>query len=91
VPFGAGGHPAPLLRWRQRRHLAWCLGLAARSAPERPGTARQPGLRQLEAEHDNLRAALAWALEHDPASALRLTGCLREYWRRAGRHAEGRR
>ena len=45
----------------------------------------------MEAEHDNLRAALTWSVEHDPESALRLAGRLADFWRRAGHHAEGRR
>ena len=74
----------------QRRHLAWYLEMAEQSNPELPGTQHQPGLTQLEAEHDNLRIALAWSLHNDPQSAMRLAACLAEVWRRGGHHAEGR-
>ena len=75
----------------QGRHFEWYLGLAEQSDPELPGTQYQPGLTQLAEEHDNLRVALAWSLDDDPERALRLAGCLAEFWRRGGHHAEGRR
>jgi non-specific serine/threonine protein kinase len=73
----------------RERHLRWYLGLAEQSDPKRPGTDQQPGLTQLEIEHDNLRAAMAWSLENDPERGLCLAGCLAEFWRRSGHHAEG--
>jgi non-specific serine/threonine protein kinase len=42
------------------RHLAWCLALAEEAAPHL-ARAEQAWLGRLEAEHDNLRAALRWA------------------------------
>ena len=75
----------------QERHLTWCLQLAEQADPERPGTDQHPGLTHLEAEHDNLRGAMAWSLENDPERALRLAGYLAEFWRRSGHHAEGHR
>jgi non-specific serine/threonine protein kinase len=74
-----------------RQHWAWFLELAEQSEPEFLETGDHPGLKQLATEHDNLRAALTWSLEHDPPSSLRLAGCLAEFWRRAGHHLEGRR
>jgi len=52
-------------------------------------------LGRLEQEHDNLRAALEWALESDGTSesgdepALRLSGALRLFWRARGYYHEG--
>jgi predicted ATPase len=60
------------------RHTAWCLRLAERAAAHR--TAR-PWLRRVDADYDNLRAALDRAVaarDHDPA--LRLAGALGWYW-----------
>jgi non-specific serine/threonine protein kinase len=74
----------------QERHLQWCLELAAQADPERPGDGNHAGLRQLSAEHDNMRAAFAWSVEHQPPAALKLAGHLAEFWRRGGHHAEGR-
>jgi ATP/maltotriose-dependent transcriptional regulator MalT len=49
-------------------------------------------LHRLEAEHGNLRAALAWFIEHDEADlALRLTGALWRFWWTRGYYNEGRR
>ena len=46
---------------------------------------------RLDAEHDNLRAALAWSLEQDGAAALRLSGALGWFWWSRSNHTEGRR
>jgi non-specific serine/threonine protein kinase len=42
-------------------------------------------------ERDNLRAALAWLLEHEAEAALRLAGAIRRFWALRGHLAEGRR
>ena len=60
------------------RHTAWCLALAEQAAVHR--TAR-PGLRRVEADYDNLRAALDRAVAApDPDTALRLAAALGWYW-----------
>ena len=47
---------------------------------------------RLEREHDNIRAALSWTLEHQQAElALRLGGALRWFWSARGYYGEGRR
>jgi tetratricopeptide (TPR) repeat protein len=48
-------------------------------------------MKQLENEHANLRAALAWALEKNSTSALQLVGDLAMFWLDRGYAAEGRR
>ena len=71
------------------RHLDWCLALAERHDPRRR---RPPPLAaRLEREHDNLRAALAFALRRDPQAALRLAVALWRFWLVRGHFAEGAR
>jgi predicted ATPase/DNA-binding CsgD family transcriptional regulator len=43
------------------------------------------GVRHLDAEEVTLRHALAWASDHDPAAAMRLTLALAPWWRLRGR------
>ena len=45
-------------------------------------------LRPLEANIDNIRAALDWMEQHDPATAARLAGGLSWFWYLRGHHAE---
>jgi non-specific serine/threonine protein kinase len=73
----------------RRRHAAWFLELAETAEPELIGPAQESWLDRLEGEHPNLRAALAWATEHDPDLALRLSGALHQFWRIRGHLSEG--
>ena len=76
----------------RRAHAAWCLALAEDAEPALFGGATLlPALHRLEAEHPNLRAALAWASEGgDPATAVRLAGALARFWFLRGHLSEGR-
>ena len=47
----------------RRRHAEYFLGLAEETETEMRGPEQATWLDRLEAEHDNLRGALAWALE----------------------------
>jgi tetratricopeptide (TPR) repeat protein len=46
-------------------------------------------LERLEAEHDNMRAALSWSLEKEPETALRLAVALARFWEMRARFLEG--
>jgi predicted ATPase/DNA-binding SARP family transcriptional activator len=74
----------------QRRHLEFFLRLAEEIEPRLAAADQVAWLERLEAEHDNLRAALAWGLEDDPALALRLAGALGRFWEVRGYWNEAR-
>jgi non-specific serine/threonine protein kinase len=74
------------------RHLVYFLALAEEAEPAMRGPEAPDFMDRLEREHDNLRAALEWALS-DPTSdaALRLSGALAWFWWARSHHTEGRR
>ena len=76
----------------RNRHAAWYVALAERAEPELSGESQASWLSELEAEHDNMRAALAYfeetgAYEH----ALGLTVLLSRFWYVRGHLVEARR
>ncbi len=75
----------------RRRHANFFLSLAEASAEKLRGAEQGVWLERLEAEHDNLRAALAWALErHEVEPALRFGAALGRFWDVRGYLSEGR-
>lgn len=73
------------------RHAMWCLTLSQQAEAGLVVASQQRWLRQLEAEHDNLRVALERAIGEDQAeTALRLAGALVLFWRVRGYFREGR-
>jgi non-specific serine/threonine protein kinase len=80
------------------RHLAHFLALAERAEPALRGPDAPAWIDRLEAEHDNLRAALAWALRAGAegpgapraAPGLRLAGALWFFWFLRAHREEGR-
>ncbi|MFL5761839.1 MAG: ATP-binding protein [Thermomicrobiales bacterium] len=67
------------------------LVLAERAEHELIGPAQVEWLDRLEAEHDNLRAALGWLVEHgSPEEELRLVAALWRFWWARGHISEGR-
>jgi predicted ATPase/DNA-binding XRE family transcriptional regulator len=75
----------------RNRHAAWCLDLAERAEPELTGPDQESWFARLHAEHDNLRAALVWAMDHRDGRASRLARRLYRYWATFGLFDEGRR
>jgi non-specific serine/threonine protein kinase len=76
----------------RRAHAEYFLALAEEAEPRLWGSGDKAWFNQLEEEHDNMRAALFWTVEHEEAElALRLSGALRWFWRARGYHGEGRR
>jgi predicted ATPase/DNA-binding CsgD family transcriptional regulator len=75
----------------QRQHAAYYLALAERAAAALAGPLQDFWFRRRQQEHDNLRAALGWAAEHDEADTeLRLAGSLAVFWWSYGYLREGR-
>jgi hypothetical protein len=79
----------------RRRHADYYLALAEATEPKLHGAHQLAALAQLEREHDNFRAALAWSREHSTeteaaALGLRLTGALGEFWYFQNHYSEGR-
>ncbi|CAN5570389.1 hypothetical protein BH24ACT26_BH24ACT26_10990 [soil metagenome] len=88
----AAGPEADELRLR---HMSYFLALAEAADPELTGAKQAEWFNRLDAEHDNLRSALAWALDRsDDGSAegagpaLRFVAALGRYWYTHGRLLE---
>ncbi|MEU2055919.1 BTAD domain-containing putative transcriptional regulator [Streptomyces bungoensis] len=75
----------------EARHRRFYLALAEARDREQPTGVSGAHSLELEADYDNLRAALRSFLRHEPDSALRLAVSLRSFWPERGRLAEGRR
>jgi tetratricopeptide (TPR) repeat protein len=73
------------------RHARYFVALAEVAEPRLASGERAAWAALLEAEHDNLRAALAWTLDHEPAAGLRAAGALWWFWCFRGHLGEGRR
>jgi len=76
----------------KRRHAAYFVALAEEAHPELKGQDQLEWLQRLEAEHDNTRTALSWALRQEKVElGLRLAGALQRFWWTRGYDSEGRR
>ena len=73
------------------RHAGFYVRVAEAAEAALLGPQQVSWLRRLDAEHDNLRAALTWATEEDAADAgLRIGAALWRYWQLRGFASEGR-
>jgi len=72
-------------------HAACHLALARRAEREERGQDQTGWLERLEADLDNLRAALGWYRGHDVDAWLALASALSWFWVTRGHFAEGRR
>jgi predicted ATPase/DNA-binding SARP family transcriptional activator len=79
----------------QERHALFFTELAEESVDGLRGALQVNWLQRLDAEHDNMRAALAWsqgaATEHAQAIGVRLAGSLWWFWQFRSYFTEGRR
>ena len=75
----------------RRQHVAYYRALVDAASVGFWNTEHGVWIAKLDAQQDNLRAALTWALERrDAEIALRLAAPLGHYWRATGRLSEGR-
>ncbi len=73
------------------RHLARAVAIAGEAEAAMDGPEQAMVLDRLEAEHDDLRVALAWGTSGgDPEPALRLATSLGRFWEVRGHLSEGR-
>ena len=73
------------------RHLEYFLLFAETAGQNILGVEALGWAKKLQAEHDNIRAALEWCLSEDVESALRIVGALPYFWITQGYAVEGRR
>jgi non-specific serine/threonine protein kinase len=75
----------------RKRHALWISDLVERARPELMGFANSAWVAQFEAEVDNIRAALHWAMEQPEAeTAQRIAFAAGWYWNVTGQLSEGR-
>jgi tetratricopeptide (TPR) repeat protein len=86
--LGAGGEAEAV----RRRHALHFLALAEEAEPGLKGRGQRAWVERLDREHDNLRAAMRFALDRgEPALAVRIGWSLWVFWWIRGHQAEGRR
>jgi len=73
----------------RRRHFDCFIDLAQRADAALQGPLALEWLDRLEADHDNLRAALDWSFDAAPRDHARLAGALRRFWDAHGHFLEG--
>lgn len=84
--LGASGE-GEFVRRSHARHFA---ALAERAHPELSRARVREWVLLLEGQHDNLRAALRWSIEHEPETAARIAGSVWRFWVLHGHLTEGR-
>ncbi|MFB9687093.1 BTAD domain-containing putative transcriptional regulator [Amycolatopsis plumensis] len=72
-----------------RAHAEYFLRFVAEANPKLRTAEQLDWLARIDADYDNVLAALRWSTEHDVALALRLVPLLAMYWWMRGRRFEG--
>jgi predicted ATPase/DNA-binding CsgD family transcriptional regulator len=70
-------------------HLDWVIRFAEKAEPQLTGPDQAQWLVRLDAEHDNIRAALTWAQDHCHEKGMRLASMLWRYRATHGLLTEG--
>jgi predicted ATPase/DNA-binding SARP family transcriptional activator/uncharacterized protein HemY len=74
----------------QKVHALFYLQIARQFVPPRWTSTERKFLERVDREHNNLRAALSWALEADQLTVFELVKVLWHYWEIRGHWIEGR-
>ena len=74
----------------RQHHARYFLNLAEEAEPFLGNRDAVKWLRQLETEHDNIRAALQCSIKNDLETAMRIAGAIRAFWGIQGHLTEGR-
>src|SRR5215216_6038215 len=75
----------------RKSHADYCIALAEEAEAGLQGSEQESWLERLDPEHDNMRSALAWAMEQGMTElGLFLAGALRPFWYARGYLDEGR-
>jgi predicted ATPase/class 3 adenylate cyclase len=75
----------------ERRHVECFTALAEKARSFLRGEAQVRWLDSIEGDHDNIRAALRWAIDQEDSDvAVRIAGRVAKYWSARGAVAEGR-
>ena len=71
-------------------HAEAFLAVAETAGHPLAGQGEREWLERLDVEHDNIRAAIDWYHQEDPAAALRLAAAMSWFWALHGHYTEGR-
>ena len=72
-----------------KSHARYFLELSEKAEPHIQAAQSAEWLVRLEQDHANIRAALQWSLENEPATAARLAAATRNFWLLHGHLSEG--
>ena len=71
------------------RHARYFAHFAESVEPEMYGPSRTSWIQRLDADHDNLRSAVAWCIEHAPVIGLQIAAALDRFYLQRGYIREG--
>ena len=75
----------------RRRHARAFQELASEAAPQLAGADQRMWLDRLQRDHDNIRAALDWAITYPaPDTAMQISWCIWRFWQKRGHLNEAR-
>ena len=78
------------LEMMRQQHAAYFLRLVEAIEPKLRGAEQELALKRLDADYDNIRAALTWSCASNIEMALRMAAALWEYWLSRDYLSEGR-